>query len=200
MALSAPDATLMITTHDEWDLPVKTILQDAESTPLRHVILQRDSDGRVINVEVSLDPRSLVESYVDQMPVEKRDTMALFLKQAFGDVFSRTAYAYDTQGRLLERTDTMGSLSGTRTRYRYNGHDDPIEETAERRSREANVDESGALLYSPDSVNVHHNRLEYRYDAQGNWTEKIVSFRTEPDSEFQLSNTEQRVITYHSVV
>lgn len=92
----------------------------------------------------------------------------------------------------------MGSLGGDRTTYRYDGHNDPIEETVEHRNREASLDESGTVLYSSDCVTVQHNQLKYRHDAHGNWTERIVSFRPESESGFQRSNIERRAITYHA--
>ena len=75
----------------------------------------------------------------------------------------------------------MCSLGGVCTTYRYDSHDDPVEETVEHRSREASFDEIGNVHYSSDRVNLQHNRLEYRYDDHGNWTERIVSFRSESE-------------------
>ncbi len=91
----------------------------------------------------------------------------------------------------------MGNLGGDCTTYRYDGHDDPVEETTEHRSREGSFDETGNILYSSDKVSVHHNQLEYRYDSRGNWTERIVSFRPESELNFQRSNIERRTITYY---
>jgi hypothetical protein len=86
---------------------------------------------------------------------------------------------------------------GDCTTYRYNVHDDPVEETVEHRSREVRFDEIGNVHYSSDRVNIQHNRLEYRYDAHGTWTERIVSFRPESERDFQRSKIERRVITYY---
>ena len=43
-----------------------------------------------------------------------------------------------------------------------------------------------------------HNRFEYVYDAQGNWTERIVSHRVEPNPDFQRGNIERRALTYYA--
>jgi hypothetical protein len=40
-------------------------------------------------------------------------------------------------------------------------------------------------------------RLEYKYDAQGNWTECVVWSRLEPNPDFQRSNVERRQFTYY---
>jgi hypothetical protein len=92
----------------------------------------------------------------------------------------------------------MGGLGGDSTTYRYDAHDDPVEETVEYRSREGSLDETGNVHYSSDRVIVQHNRFEYRYDAHMNWTERIVSFRPESEPDFQRSNIERRAITYYA--
>ena len=92
----------------------------------------------------------------------------------------------------------MGKLGEHRSTYLYQDRDDPIEEINEDRHREANINDSGGVDYTPDRVNRQHNRMEYLYDALGNWTERTVSYRLEPNAHFQLSNIERRAITYHA--
>jgi hypothetical protein len=196
-AYGAPGATTMTITYDENNLPAKVLFHDANHRPLNCVIFSRDSAGRLLSEEMNQGERSPFQGFVDQAPPDRRDEMAVMLKQVLGDTLSNTTYTYDAQGRLVKREHRMGSLGGDSTTYRYNAHDDPVEETAEHRSREANFDESGTVHYSSDRVNVQHNRLEYRYDAHGNWMERIVSFRSESEPDFQRSNIERRVITYH---
>jgi hypothetical protein len=45
---------------------------------------------------------------------------------------------------------------------------------------------------------LQRNRFVYRYDAQGNWIERMVWYRLEPNLDFQRSNVERRAITYHA--
>jgi hypothetical protein len=52
--------------------------------------------------------------------------------------------------------------------------------------------------YTADRVIQQHTRFEYRYDTQGNWTERIVSGRAEQNPDFQRSNIERRTITYYA--
>ena len=91
----------------------------------------------------------------------------------------------------------MGNLGGDLTTYRYGERDEPVEETTEHRTREASLDESGNVKYSSDRINVQHYQLEYLYDAHGNWTERIVSSRSESEPTFQRSNIERRTISYY---
>jgi RHS Repeat len=135
---------------------------------------------------------------LDKVPPEDREEMAAMLKQLY-ETFSSTTYVYDTHGPLLERTNRFGRLSEHRTTYYYDDHGNPIEETTEDRNREASMDENGTVVYSLDRLKLQHNRFEYRYDAHGNWTERIVSIRPEPNPGFQRSNIERRAITYHAV-
>jgi hypothetical protein len=196
-AYGAPGATTMTVTYDEKNLPAKVLFHDANYGPLNCVIFTRDSAGRLLSEEMRQGERSPFQGIVDQAPPERRKEMAAMLKQVLGETLSNTSYAYDAQGRLVKREHRMGSLGGDCTTYRYDDHDDPVEETVEHRSREGSFDEIGNVQYSSDRVNVQHNRLEYRYDAHGNWTERVVSFRPESEPDFQRSNIERRAITYH---
>ena len=135
---------------------------------------------------------------LEEIPPEKREETVATLKVSFGETFSSSTYVYDAHGRLVERMDRMGKLGESRTTYRYDDHDNPIEETTEDRHREASADENGTTQYTSDRLSVQHNRLEYLYDAHGNWTERIVSIQPEPNPAFQRSNVERRVITYHA--
>jgi len=200
MGWSAPGATRMTTIYDERDLPTKVLFLDASDNPLRYVTLTRDSGGRLINVELSLGAEPLFQNIAEKSPAEDRERIAAMFKQIFGGMFSSTTYVYDSRGRMIEKTHRMGTLSGDRTIYSYDeAHDDSIEETTERTSREAGIDEHGALKYSPGQVSTQHNRFDYVYDDHGNWIERIVSTRPEPNTAFQPSNIERRAMTYHAV-
>jgi YD repeat-containing protein len=194
----APGVRTMTTTYDEQDLPTKVLFQGANHNPVMYVTLVRDSVGTLLSEEMHLGGESPFLDLLEQVPLEDREKTAAMLKKAFGDTFSSTTYTYDAQSRLIEQMDRMGSLGECRTTYRYDDHDDPIEETSEHRHREANADENGAMQYTSDRLNVQHNRFEYVYDTHGNWTELIVSIQSEPNTDFQRSNIERRVITYHA--
>ncbi len=200
MGWSPPGAARMYTTYDDRDLPTKVVFRDANDNILRYSTLTRDSEGRLLNVELSLGDEVLFQEIVEKSPAEERQGMAAMLEQIFDGTFSSTTHVYDTRGRMIETTCRMGTLGGDRTTYRYDeDHDNPMEETTGHTSREANIDEHGVVIYSQDRVMIQHNRFEYVYDAHGNWVERIVSIRPEPNSTFQRSNIERRVITYHAV-
>jgi hypothetical protein len=195
---SAPGATMMTVTYDGKDLPTEALFEDENHNPISSVILLRDSAGRLINEEMHLGGGSVFLDLVDKVPPEDREGMTSMFKQVFGGTFSSTTYAYDSQGRLIERWSRMGNLGGARTTYQYDDHDDPVDETTEHRSREAKLNENGTVRYSSGLLNVQHNRFEYHYDEHRNWTERLVSIRPEPNPHFQPSNIERRAITYYA--
>jgi hypothetical protein len=198
MALGAPEAASMRTFYASTDRPARVILKDANHNSLREVRFTRDAAGRLLSVETSLGGDSPFKEILDHGSPERREAMATFLKQAFGDTFSRTTYKRDSQGRLIERTNSMGTMREERTSYHYDGvHDEPTEENTETSSRGATL-EDGAIHYQPAPLSTQHNRFEYSYDTHGNWTERIVSIQYEPDAEFQRSNRERRTITYYA--
>jgi YD repeat-containing protein len=196
MGLGAPGATKMVTTYDHNDLPVKVVFEDADENPLRQVILKRDTAGKLSNLEIHMGGQSIF-GHRDQPVSPEGEMAASLIMQSLGGIFSNTAFSYDSQGRLLERTNSMFNLGGDRTTYRYGDGDDPIEETTEHWSREANLEDDGTLRYGPNKVTAQDVHLEYRYDAHVNWIEKTVSMRYQANAEFQPSNIERRAITYH---
>jgi YD repeat-containing protein len=194
LGFTMADAAFSAATYDHNDLPIQVIFEDADHRPLRTINLRRDSAGRLLNAQ--LHSESDLHQFASRAAPEDQEQMMAMLKQALGETFSNTTYSYDSRGRVVERTYEMGNLGGDRTTYRYGEYSDPIEETTEHNTRQANLSESGTE-FSLGSSHVQHNRLEYRYDSHGNWTERIVSIRLEPAEEFQLSNVEHRKISYH---
>jgi hypothetical protein len=194
LAFTMADAAFSATTYDHNDLPIQVIFEDADHCPLRTINLRRDSAGRLLNAQVHSE--SVLHQLAARAASEDQEQMMAMLKQALGETFSNTTYSYDSRGRVVERTNEVGHLGGDHTTYRYDEYDDPIEETTEHNTRQVNLSEGGTE-FSPGSLHVEHNRLEYRYDSHGNWTERIVSIRLEPAEEFQLSNVEHRNISYH---
>ena len=197
-AYGAPGATTMTIDYDERDLPTRVSFHDANRHPLSYVILMRDSAGRLMSEEFHQGERSPFQNNLDDMASpEERERLAALFDAVLGKGFSSITYGYDAKGRLVTRQHRMGNLGGHSTTYRYGERDDPVEETTEHKSRQASFDETGNVKYSSDRINVRHNQLEYLYDAHGNWTERIVSFRSESEPTFQRSNIERRMITYY---
>ena len=60
------------------------------------------------------------------------------------------------------------------------------------------IDEEGNVRPAMESSHKQNVRFEYRYDAQGNWTERVVWIRLEPNPDFHRSNVERREIIYYA--
>ncbi len=200
MSVGASGAARVVTTYDRNDLPVKEVFEDAKQNPVRHVIMRRDSMGRLVKVEIHMGGTSMFSVFgQSDQPISAEADKALSLKMgSLEGIFSETNYAYDVQGRLVERTGSMSNLGRYRTTYRYGDGDDPIEDTTEHSHREAHLAEDGILHYTPDKVMAQQNRFEYRYDNHGNWPERTVLTRPEGNADFRASNITRRAITYHS--
>jgi hypothetical protein len=197
MTLGAPGATLMATTYGGAGRPARVIFEDADHNPIREVHFTRDASGRPLTVEM-LVGESQFDDLADRVSADHREAAAAMLKQIFGEALSRTTYIYDSRGRVIERTNSMGTMHDDRTTYRYDDdHDEAVEEITETKTREADVDGDGNIRYKPDTVSTQHNRFEYRYDPHGNWTEQIVSIQFDPNTDFQRSNIERRTLTYY---
>jgi len=179
------------------------IFHDANHVIIRRIEVSRNRDGRLLTEVVHFGgqtPFTNVPTDVESVPPEERLRFAALLTTVFGDrTFSSTTYAYDQMGRLLERTRRIGSLSEERTTFRYDDQDNPIDEISEVHSRDMDIDDAGVVHAKEEEPRVQHLCFDYQYDAQGNWTERIVWVRTGPQSEFRCSNIERRTITYYEL-
>ena len=187
---------------DAKDLPAEVLFRDDQNALVWRVILVRDEAGRLLSDEVQFGERGLfpnVEQHAESTDANRAE-MAAVMAKVLGPAlaFTKTTYVYDEKGRLVERNTRMGSLGEDRTAIRYDGHHNPIEETMERKEREVGVDEHGELHTTSERSHTQHTRFEYQYDAEGNWTERVVWGRMEPNPNFQRSNLKRRGISYYA--
>jgi hypothetical protein len=96
--------------------------------------------------------------------------------------------------RMVCRFGTEPAISPD---YLYDDTGLQIGETEEHYSRRFGVDENGGLQTNSEESHKHHLRFEHVLDAQGNWTERVVWSRLEPNPNFERSNVERREISYH---
>ena len=184
IAIGARGAATITTVYDDRDLPVEALIHDATHQVLRRATITRDSAGRVVKEEVFLGPQSLFPDLEDKLkdaPPETRESFraAIVAKFGPGGVFVSYAHTYDQKGRRMSRVIRMGNLHEERTTYTYDDHDNPIETVGE--------EEGGR----------QRTRFIYKYDAQGNWTEKEMWLASEQDKDFRRWSVERRQITYY---
>lgn len=187
--------------HDERGQPVEALFHDANHILLHRVTYERDRDGRLVREEWHQTgdvPFPELRTALEKATPNEQAQVLATLQAVFADrTFTSTTYAYDAQGRLLDRRQRMGALSDERTTFRYDDRDNPIEQTDENLHHGVGVDDQGTVTESPEESHVSHTRYEYRYDARANWTERIVSQRVEPATEFVRTNVERRTIGYY---
>ncbi len=179
----AGGATTMTTAYDNHGQAAEVLIHDAAHRLLRRLTLTRDSAGRLVKEEVDLGTGA-------SFP----DTLATIF--GANNALSKT-YAYDQKGRQVERTMSMGMLGEHRTTFRFDDHDNPIEEIDENSSRDVQMDEQGHPHPHTETTNKQHIRYVYKYDANGNWTAREVGTILEASKEFKRSNIERRQITYY---
>jgi hypothetical protein len=197
----APGAVTSTTAYDERERPTEVSFHDAKHMRVLRIVLSRDRDGRLLTEVAYMAAETLFADFpIDRVPPAERAQFETLMANVFADqAFSSTSYAYDQKGRLLDRTRRMGALSEDRTKFRYDDHDNPIEENSEHRAREMGIDDDGAVQTKEEEPRIHHVRFEYRYDGHGNWTERVVSSRTGAQTDFHRTNVVRRTITYDDV-
>ncbi len=199
-SIGAPGATSVTVSYDEQERPVETVFHGPGGAMVRRVAMVRDAAGRLVGEEVSFGGQSPFPIAPALPGASAGDHAALagVVASAFaGGLFSTTSYAYDEAGRLTEKITRIGLLSEQRERFRYDGHGNPVEQESVTVSREIGQDERGAPVARESPPVEGRWRFEYRYDARGNWTERIVSIRHMDAAGFQPSNIERREIAYY---
>jgi hypothetical protein len=196
-----PGATTATTTYDEHDRPSEVQLHDASHVLIHTIVMTRDREGRVLTEEGRfLGPVPFGPSFEEKLKIasdEDRAKLAALLGLAFPDqTFTRTSYEYDQDGRKLSVTHGMGAMGGSRTTFFYDNHDNVVEEATESRQTDMSLDDDGNAVEKERPVPTSRNRLDYQYDAKGNWTEKVVSAWIEADGDFRRWSLERRVISY----
>jgi YD repeat-containing protein len=190
----APGAVRQTTKYDDRALAVESVFHDATGAVIRRVVLTRDAAGRVL-IEEAQNGEGFALPDTPEMSPEDREKMASMVASVFGSM--RTTYTYDAEGLLVEENRQMGLLSEDRTTYSYDDRGHRIAELEESVSREMGLDEEGRPQAKPDTKRRRETRFDYRFDEQGNWTERIVSARFAEGAEFAASNVERRAIEYY---
>ena len=199
VAYPAPGATTSTTTYDERELPAEVTFRDASRAVVTRVVFSRDQDGRVLSERMEFaGPAGLPGPAVDaDLPDHERASLMKLLETVFEDhTFSLATYVYDEKGRRIESIRRLGTLSEECVTVRYDDFDNPVEEVMSDVSRDLRMDD-GVVKSEEGPSCVQHVRFEYRYDAHGNWTERIVWQRLEPNADERPLNIERRTIEYH---
>jgi hypothetical protein len=200
VAYSAPGATTSTTIYDEHEHPSEVVFHDASNALVSRVVFSTDQDGCVMSERMEFaGPGGLLGPAIDaNMPTDERASLMELLQTVFEDhTFSLATYAYDEKGRRVETVRRMGTLSEERVTVRYDDFGNPVKEIRSDANREMRMDD-GVVKTEERPSHVQHTKFEYQYDAHGNWTERIVSQRLEPNADERPSNIERRTIAYYT--
>jgi len=190
---ATPGAATVTTAVDE------VLFHDVNHRLLQRLVITRDAAGRVVKEEMHRAGEIPLPDVVENASPEERQAVTQVMAKLFGPgkPMASTTFTYDPKGRRIERQTRMGDLGGMRTTFRYDDRDNPIEETTVDTTREMQVDAEGNAHPVKETTHTQFMRLEYKYDAQGNWTECLVWSRLEPNPDFHRSNVERRQFTYY---
>jgi YD repeat-containing protein len=112
-------------------------------------------------------------------------------------VMATVSYRYDDQGGPIERRTAIGGVADDRTVYTYDERGNPVGEVTIFVQREKQVDDT-EKNFANEKSRTTCARHDYRYDAHGNWTERVTSTLSETASEPQPSSIERREIGYYA--
>ncbi len=197
----APGAVRVTIVHDGDGRPAEATFFDADQRQVRGVTFTRDDRGRIVHETVLLGDHAPVPEMLagaEGLAGNDPERIAILMAAAFPDrMFASTSCTYDQKGRLRERTSRRGTLSEETTRFEYDDRDNPILELSEGHRRELHVAEDGTAHARNETRAGHHHLFTYRYDAQGNWIERVVWARTGLQVEFARASLDRRNIAYY---
>jgi YD repeat-containing protein len=188
----------VVTRYDAQDRAVEITHRNAAQVALHRTVVTYDDQGRVAREEVTLgdlfgDSLRKREPWTSE---QREQIAAAFHITMPDDVFLRIEYTYDERGRVAQRVQHMGGLSDTHQTYTYDEHDNIVEEHVNVRQRELSANDAGDVRLTNESADERFTRYEYRYDEHGNWTERVMLVRHQPDMAFRRSSIERRTMTY----
>ncbi|HEX4997870.1 MAG TPA: hypothetical protein VFY29_06570 [Terriglobia bacterium] len=198
-AYGAPGAATITTLFDEQDRPSEALFHDREGQLILRLALIWDEAGRLVSEE-SCMAGSLPfasDGQLEHVPEGVRAALddafrRLFLETA---IMSRATYRYDSLGRRIERISSTLGMTEDRTLWEYADHQEPVREMHYISLRSVNIDSSGTHP-SVEKSSQYECRFDYKFDAVGNWIERVVSMRSGAEAQVHNSNIERREIRY----
>jgi YD repeat-containing protein len=193
------------TGYNEQGVATGAQFYDAEGNLVGHIVRKFDSEGRVIAEEQAADaPQvNLPEEIRSKLNPEQMKSVGAMIAGMQNSVIS---YSYDAQGRVTERHRSGGVLGDRVTITTYNDHGDKASE------RETtvmspdtgpwNLTEAGAFVPAgkpnpPQPPLSSETQYAYQYDQYGNWTERTIVSRSQPDEAFRPGTIIRRKLTYY---
>jgi YD repeat-containing protein len=183
------------TVYDEKDRPIEVQVRDAKGELVSRTVRNYDEKGQVIDEKQILDdPIKLLSVDAISKDLEEHGAFVNDLREQLSKLMAgqsgahSMAYRYDAQGRVSQTIQRFLNQEFT-IDSTYNEHGDLATQVTRTREIGEHIQGSPGARYS-------EARYNYTYDPEGNWTEKVDSYRSSPDSEFKTSTTTIRTLTY----
>lgn len=202
MLPNVPGGGTATTIYDEQNRAVEVVVRDSNGEIVNRATRKYDEQGRIA------EEKQILDNPATMFPLEFRTQMAQqagvsadqfmeelsaqIAKFMVGKSLYSVSYRYDAKGRLKHSSRQIFNQSEEiETSYSEYGE---IESEITRRVRHDNEADPNAGPLLPEYLEV---RYSYRHDERGNWIEKTVSYRSNPDGAFQSSSVTKRTLTYY---
>jgi len=199
----SPPLTVIYTViYDTANRPMEVLVHNTSHELQYRVTFTRDREGRMLTGETTfagigaLGPG--LEQALEKASPDERAQMQDALETAFEkQTFLSMSFSYDSSGRLIEKVHRMGTLMEEVTTYRYDERGALVEQTSVNRTHGIKGNGKGPVP-TEDQRRDHGSRFEYKYDADGNWTERVATGHSSDTPDVQRSTVERRTFTYYS--
>ena len=188
----------MMTLYNDTDQPTEAQVCDAEGTIVSRAVCTYDEQGRVSEERTIVErpdllfPPELLAAQLSEKGVSiaeikeklQESFRELMKREGAEQSFSSTRYTYDAQGRVTETRRQLPSAHAHVETVRYNEHGDKAEEYT-------------IHTIARGVETQHETRYEYRYDERENWTEQLLTSRSDPSAGFAVAATYRRRLVYY---
>jgi len=203
-APNLPGGGSATTIYDERDRATEVQVRDASGELVNRALRTYDAQGHIIEEKQILDnpetmfpaearAKMLDESGLsaDQLQQELRAQLTKLMAGQPGPY--SVSYRYDTHGRVNHMSRRIFNKE-EETETTYNGRGDTESEITRSTRSSAEADPTAPAPSLPSYSEV---RYSYQYDQHENWTEKTISYRSDPGGTFQSSSVIKRTLAYY---
>lgn len=187
---------------NEQDQTAEWQVSDGKGNLLNRLIRSYDENGRVAEVRYTTEnillsfPAETQQQFLAEPGASEELEKQLIKVLGEKRDFTRTAYKYDADGRLIEKHTYIGPSMETVANITYNDHSEKLEEHTTIISpldpqQEEQSNEVSPRTPPPAQKTATH--YSYRYDTFGNWTEQTISSSTSLDA----ATLTRRTIVYY---
>jgi hypothetical protein len=200
MGPNLPRGGTTTTVFDEHDRPTEIQACDAQGELVSRAVRIYDAQGNVTEERQILDsPEKIIPSEMRSEILKSMGTSLQDLREQLTKLMGgkagpySIAYDYDAQGRVKHTRRGFFNQEDV-IEDTYNEHGDKASKITRTTQIGSEGEQSASAANMPQYSEV---RYSYQYDHHGNWTEELVSYRSNPDGTFESSTRRQRSLTYY---